>query len=76
MLEHEISLRQKVINFVGGSSLLLRRYCEPLEACTEVFLAKPGLRSKIFEMAATRLIPGSVYERLKPCAESKPPEAE
>ncbi len=76
MLEHEITLKQKMINFVGGSSLLLRRYCEPLEACTEIFLAKPGLRSKLFEMAATRLIPGSVYERLKPGAESKPPETE
>lgn len=76
MLEHEISLKQQMINFVGGSSLLLRRYCEPLEPCTEVFIAKPGLRTKLFEMAATRLIPGSVYERLKPGAESKPPETE
>jgi hypothetical protein len=76
MLEHEINLKQKVINFVGGSSLLLRRYCEPLEPCTEVFLAKPGLRSKLFEATATRLIPGSVYERLKPGSESKSPETE
>jgi hypothetical protein len=72
MLEHEIGLKQELINFVGGSSLLLRRYCEPLEPCTEVFLAKPGLRTSLFEMAATRLFPGSVYERLKPGAECRP----
>ncbi len=72
MLEHEIGLKQELINFVGGSSLLLRRYCEPLEPCTEVFLAKPGLRTSLFEMAASRLFPGSVYERLKPGAECRP----
>ncbi len=71
MLEHEIGLKQHLINFVGGSSLLLRRYCEPLEPCTEVFLAKPGLRTRLFEMAATRMFPGSVYERLKPGVDSR-----
>jgi hypothetical protein len=76
MLENEINRKQGMINFVGGSSLLLRRYCEPLEPCTEVFLTKPGLRSRMFEAAATRLIPGSVYERLKPGMESKPAESE
>ena len=76
MLEHEIGRKQQSMNFVGGSSLLLRRYCEPLEPCTEVFLAKPGLRTSLFELAATRLISGSVYERLKPGAESRPPESE
>jgi hypothetical protein len=76
MLEHEIGLKQRMINFVGGSSLLLRRYCEPLEPCTEIFIAKPGLRTALFEMAASRLFPGSVYERLKPGAESRPPETE
>ena len=71
MLEHEIGRKQELINFVGGSSLLLRRYCEPLEPCTEVFLAKPGLRTSFFEMAATRLITGSVYERLRPGADQR-----
>lgn len=73
MLEHEIGRKQELINFVGGSSLLLRRYCEPLEPCTEVFLAKRGLRTTLFEMGATRFFPGSVYERLSPGAESRNP---
>ncbi len=68
MLEHEIGRRQGLINFVGGSSLLLRRYCEPIEPCTEIFIWKRCLRAQFFEMAATRVRPGSVYERLKPGA--------
>jgi hypothetical protein len=68
LLEHEIALAQKSINFVGGSSLLLRRYCEPIEPCTDIFMGKPGLRTKFFEMVATRVLSGSVYERLKPGA--------
>jgi hypothetical protein len=66
MLEHEIGRKQELINFVGGSSLLLARYCEPIEAATHIFVWKPGLRSRLFEMAVTRVRPGSVYERLKP----------
>jgi hypothetical protein len=65
MLEHEIGRNQKLINFVGGSSLLLRRYCEPIEPCTDIFIWKPCLRSRFFEMAATRVKSGSVYERLR-----------
>ncbi len=74
MLEHEIGRKQELINFVGGSSLLLRRYCEPIEPCTEIFIAKPGLRSNFFEMVARHVQSGSVYERLKPGAEAKAPE--
>ncbi len=37
MLEHEIACKQELINFVGGTSLLLRRYCRPIEPCTDVF---------------------------------------
>jgi hypothetical protein len=65
MLENEIANKQQLINFVGGSSLLLRRYCEPLEPCTDFFVAKPGLRSDFFEMLAKHVRSGSVYERLK-----------
>jgi hypothetical protein len=65
-LEHEIACKQEVINFVGGSSLLLRRYCEPIEPCTEIFVWKQCLRARFFELAATRVASGSVYERLKP----------
>ena len=68
LLEHEIALAQESINFVGGSSLLLRRYCEPMEPCTDIFMGKPSLRAKFFESVATRLQSGSVYERLKPGA--------
>jgi hypothetical protein len=71
LLEHEIAHKQELINFVGGSSLLLRRYCEPLEPCSDIFIAKPCLRSKFFEMLARHAQSGSVYERLKPGAEVK-----
>jgi len=68
LLEHEIALAQESINFVGGSSLLLRRYCEPPEPCTDIFIGKASLRARFFEMVATRVQSGSVYERLKPGA--------
>lgn len=70
LLEYEIGLGQKMLNFVGGSSLLLRRYCEPIEPCTEMFFWKPCLQSKFFELVAKRVKSGSVYERLKPGANS------
>ena len=73
MLEHEIGRRQELINFVGGSSLLLRRYCEPMEPCTDIFIWKPCLRARFFEMAATHVRSGSVYERLKPGAGAQLP---
>jgi hypothetical protein len=76
MLEHEIGRRQQLINFVGGSSLLLRRYCEPIEPLTDIFIWKPCLRARFFEMAATRVLSGSVYERLKPGTESQLPTEE
>ena len=72
LLEHEIGIKQELMNFVAGSSLLLRRYCEPLEPCTELFISKPGLRSQFFEMMASRVQSGSVYERLKPGAQTEP----
>jgi hypothetical protein len=65
MLENEIARKQQLINFVAGSSLLLRRYCEPLEPCTDLFVAKPDLRSGFFEVLARRVKSGSVYERVK-----------
>jgi hypothetical protein len=65
MLEHEIARKQQLINFVGGSSLLLRRYCEPIEPCTDFFIWKPGPAANFFEMLATHVQSGSVYERLK-----------
>jgi hypothetical protein len=73
MLEHEIACKQVSINFVGGSSLLLRRYCEPIEESTEAFIWKPGIAAKFFETVATRVQSGSVYERLTPGTEAEAP---
>jgi hypothetical protein len=70
LLEHEIACKQEVINFVGGSSLLLRRYCEPIEPNTDIFIYKPGVLSMFFEWLGRRSRSGSVYERLKPGATS------
>jgi hypothetical protein len=70
LLEHEIARRQELINFVGGSSLLLRRYCEPLEANTDIFICKPGLLARVFEWGAKHARTGSVYERVKPATEA------
>ena len=72
LLEYEIGLKQQTINFVAGSSLLLRRYCEPLEPCTDLFISKPCLRTQFFEMVARHVQSGSVYERLNPGAQAKP----
>jgi CRP-like cAMP-binding protein len=71
MLEHEIGLGQTSVNFVGGSSLLLRRYCQPVKPCTDIFIAKPGLRSSLFEILARRVREHSVYDRLKPGVQVK-----
>jgi hypothetical protein len=38
ILEHEISCKLQWIDFVGGTSLLLRRYCYLIEPCTDIFL--------------------------------------
>ena len=72
LLEYEIGLKQEMINFVAGSSLLLRRYCEPLEPCTDLFISKPCLRTQFFEMVARHVQAGSVYKRLNPGAQAKP----
>ena len=47
MLEHEIARKQELINFVGGTSLLLRRYCRPTESCTDAFFWRPCLRATL-----------------------------
>jgi hypothetical protein len=74
MLEHEIGAKQTMIDFVGGSSLLLRRYCEPVKPCTDLFIAKPGLRSTLFEFMARHVHEHSVYDRLKPGVQIKLPD--
>jgi hypothetical protein len=64
LLEHEIARQQKMLFFVGGCSILLGRYCEPGEICTDVVLARPGVRSALFKRMLPLLKPKSRYERL------------
>jgi hypothetical protein len=64
LLEHEIARQQKMIFFVGGCSILLGRYCEPGEICTDVVLARPGLRSAMFKRLLPLVKQKSRYERL------------
>jgi hypothetical protein len=65
MLEHEITRQQEFILFAGGTSLLLRRYCQPDEPCTDGFFWRPCLRATIFHMIVPFLKPRSLYELVK-----------
>ena len=65
MLEHEIACKQELIQFVGGTSLLLRRYCRPIEPCTDAFFWRPCLRATLTSMIIPRLKPQSFYTLVK-----------
>jgi hypothetical protein len=65
MLEHEITNQQELIHFVGGTSLLLRRYCQPIEPCTDCFFWRPCLRATLFHMVVPFMKPESLYEHVK-----------
>jgi hypothetical protein len=65
MLEHEIACKQQLIHFVGGTSLLLRRYCQPSESYTDAFLSRPCLRATLFHMMVPWMNPKSLYKRVK-----------
>ena len=65
MLEHEIACKQQLIDFVGGTSLLLRRYCRPIEPCTDIFLWRPCLRALLSKIVLPLLKRDSIYERVK-----------
>jgi hypothetical protein len=65
MLEHEIASKQRLINFVGGTSLLLRRYCRPIESCTDAFFWRPCLRATITDMVIPRVKPKTFYTLVK-----------
>jgi hypothetical protein len=65
MLEHEIACKQQLIDFVGGTSLLLRRYCRPIEPCTDVLLWRPCLRALLCKIILPLLKRHSIYERIK-----------
>jgi hypothetical protein len=60
MLEHEIGRKQQLIDFVGGTSLLLRRYCRPIESC-DVLLWRPCLRAFVSRMVLPVLKRDSRY---------------
>jgi hypothetical protein len=64
LLEHEIACRQQLIHFVGGTSLLLRRYCQPIEPATYAFLWRPCLRATLCRALIPRLKPENVYRRV------------
>ena len=57
MLEYEIACNQKLIDFIGGTSLLLRRYCRPNEPWTESFLWRPCLRATLSKAIVPRMKP-------------------
>jgi hypothetical protein len=65
MLEHEITNQQELVHFVGGTSLLLRRYCRPIEPCTDGFFWRPCLRATLFHMVVPFMKPESLYEHVK-----------
>jgi hypothetical protein len=65
MLEHEITKQQELIQFVGGTSLLLRRYCQPIEPCTDGFFWRPCLRAALFHRVVPLMKPESLYQHVK-----------
>jgi hypothetical protein len=65
MLEHEITNQQELVHFVGGTSLLLRRYCRPIEPCTDGFFWRPCLRATLFHLVVPFMKPESLYEHVK-----------
>jgi hypothetical protein len=65
MLEHEIACKQQMIDFVAGTSLLLKRYCRPIEPCTDIFLWRPCLRALLSKMVFPLFKRDSIYERIK-----------
>jgi hypothetical protein len=71
MLEHEITNRQELIHFAGGTSLLLRRYCQPIEPCTDGFFWRPCLRATLFHMVVPFMKPESLYEHVKADADTE-----
>jgi hypothetical protein len=64
LLEHEISLGQSAIHFVGGTSLLLRRYCPQLEPVTDILRWRPCLRATLARWVITHLMSATIHERI------------
>jgi hypothetical protein len=72
MLEHEIARKQELINFVGGTSLLLRRYCQPIEPCTDTLFWRPCLLATLTHKVAPRIKPNSFYTLVRPDPSDEP----
>jgi hypothetical protein len=51
LLEHEISVGQKDIVFVGGCSALLERYCSPREAFADLVVTRSSISGWFFKKA-------------------------
>ena len=51
LLEHEISVGQKYIVFVGGCSALLERYCTPREAFADLVVSRSSISGWFFKKA-------------------------
>ena len=43
LLEQEIGVGQKYLEFVGGCSLLLERYCSPSEKVVDLLVSRPTI---------------------------------
>jgi hypothetical protein len=71
MLDHEIEHKQELIHFVGGTSLLLRRYCQPIELCTDAFIWRPCLRAALTNGVIARLKPKGFYALVKDGTEDR-----
>ena len=65
MLEHEIGLGQTDVVFVGGSSVMLQRYCEEDEECVDLLFQQEGIRSvlsrRLLQHIASRPLVDYIY---------------
>jgi hypothetical protein len=71
MLENEIARKQELVNFVGGTSVFLGRYCRPIEPVTDLFFWRPCLRATLLKIVTPYLRGKSVYERIRPGTDSQ-----
>jgi hypothetical protein len=65
LLEHEINLKQQEIDFVGGPSLLLRKYCHAVEPLTYMLLMRPCVRASLLQHLIPHTKPDSLYRRVR-----------
>jgi hypothetical protein len=63
LLEHEIANKQEAIKFVGGTSILLKRYCQPVDASTFTLIRRPSFRGNLLSFIGQKVGMDSVYKR-------------